>query len=139
MALSALDDKSKMPDDKAVAAVLGPSKSLWDELIDTLAAEFAPVSDSWGFSGKAWGWSLRLKRKKRTILYLTPCTGYLLAGFALGEKAVRAAQESRLPKSVLKVIDEAPRYAEGRGVRLEVRRSSHVKHVTTLAKIKMAN
>ena len=139
MALSALDDKSKMPDEEILATALGTAKSLWDEMIATLATQFEPLDDSWGFSGKKWGWGLRLKQKKRTVLHLTPCNGYFLAGFALGEKAVRAAHASKLPKSVLKVIDDAPRYAEGRGVRFEVRNRNHVKHVAAVAAIKMAN
>ena len=50
-----------------------------------------------------------------------PREGYFMASFALGEKAVKAAHESDLPISVLKVIESAKKYAEGRGVRLEVR------------------
>ena len=52
---------------------------------------------------------------------MTPCEGYFIASFALGEKAVRAAHETDLPVSALEVIDIAKKYAEGRGVRLEVR------------------
>jgi hypothetical protein len=81
---------------------------------------------------------MRLKHKKRTVLYMTPCEGYFLASFALGEKAVKLAHESNLPSSVLKVIDGAKKYAEGRGVRLEVRNSKDVRHVEKLAVIKMS-
>lgn len=57
----------------------------------------------------------------------------------LGEKAVKAAHESDLPISVLKVIDGATKYAEGRGMRLEVRSAEDVRNVEKLAVIKMAN
>jgi hypothetical protein len=40
---------------------------------------------------------------------------------------------------VLKVIDEAPKYAEGRGVRLEIRNKKDLEAVKELAAIKMAN
>jgi Protein of unknown function (DUF3788) len=71
------------------------------------------VSTEWGFSGKTTGWGMRLKTKHRTVLYMTPCDGYFLASFALGEKAAKAAHEDDLPVSVLKVIDNAEKYAEG--------------------------
>ena len=61
------------------------------------------------------------------------------AGFALGEKAVKAAHQSKLPKAVLDLIDSAPKYAEGRAVRLEVRTKKDVALVEKLAAIKMAN
>jgi hypothetical protein len=44
-----------------------------------------------------------------------------------------------LPVSVLKIIDNAKKYVEGRGVRLEVRSAEDVRNVEKLAAIKMAN
>jgi hypothetical protein len=70
---------------------------------------------------------------------MTPCQGYFLASFALGEKAVKAAHESNLPAEILDVIDNAPRYAEGRGVRFEVRSAKDVRNVEQIAIIKIAN
>jgi hypothetical protein len=70
---------------------------------------------------------------------MTPCRGYFLASFALGEKAVKASHESDLPAWVLETIDTARPYAEGRGVRLEVRSERDVATVVKLATIKMAN
>ena len=46
---------------------------------------------------------------------MTPCNGFFLASFALGEKAVKAAHESDLPAHVLDGIDSAKEYAESRG------------------------
>ncbi|MBU0616127.1 MAG: DUF3788 domain-containing protein, partial [Planctomycetes bacterium] len=118
---------------------LGRTSKLWDELVSHLSTEFDPLSVEWGFSGKQWGWSARLKHKKRTIVYLTPCERHFLAGFALGEKAVKAAHECGLPKSALECIDSAPKYAEGRGVRFEVRTKKDLEAVKQVAAIKMAN
>lgn len=139
MALSAFDDKTKPPQDDDLAAVLGKTFALWNELQAAVAAEFAPVSADWGFSGKAYGWGLRLKRNKRAILYMTPCAGYFLVSFALGGKAVAAAHQSKLPASILRIIDEAPQYAEGRGVRFDIRAAGDIRHMVKVAEIKMAN
>ena len=78
-------------------------------------------------------------KKKRTVLYMTPCRGHFLVGFALGEKAVKAAHGSTLPLSVLAVIDEARKYAEGRGVRIEIRNRKDLEASKQLATIKMEN
>lgn len=139
MALSAFDDKTRPPQEEELAAVLGKKFSLWTDLQGRIAARFAPLSIEWGYASKSTGWGLRLKQEKRTVLYMTPCQGYFLASFALGEKAVKAAHESTLPVEVLDVIDNAPRYAEGRGVRLEVRSAKDVRNVEKIAIIKMAN
>jgi len=139
MALSAFDDKTKPPKDAELAATLGKTYVLWNELKKRIASRFTPLSIEWGFSSKATGWGLRLKQEKRAVLYITPCKGYFLASFALGEKAVKAARESGLPAPVLAVIESAKKYAEGRGVRLEVRTAQDVRNVEKLAAIKMAN
>jgi hypothetical protein len=136
MALSAFDDKSRQPQEADLKATLGTSYARWNDLKKLISLQYA-ASPEWGFSGKAYGWGLRLKTEKRAVLYMTPCKGYFLASFALGEKAVKAAHESDLPESVLAAIDGAKKYAEGRGVRLEVRSAEDVRNIEKLAVIKM--
>jgi hypothetical protein len=139
MAYSAFDDKDVEPRDSELAEVLGASRVLWDDLESQMQTEFHPLSVSWGYSGKKWGWSLRLKRKARTVLYMTPRRGHFVVGFALGQKAVDAAHESDLPQSTLDMIDDSQRYAEGRAVRIEVWTADNLRNVATIATIKMAN
>jgi hypothetical protein len=139
MSLGIFNDKSKQPSEDELKAKLGSTFTFWNDLKKLIASKFAPVNEEWGFTSKKTGWGLRLKGENRTILYMTPCEGYFLASFALGEKAVKAAHESDLPASVLKIIDNAPKYAEGRGVRLEVRDTNDVRVVEKLAVAKMAN
>jgi hypothetical protein len=129
------DDKEKAPDDKALAKGLGPSKKLWDEFVLHVAADFAPVTEAWGFYKS---WSLRLKQKKRTIVYLLPRDGHFLCAFVYGGKATEAARQAKLPKAVMTEIEDAPVYAEGRGFRLEVRTAKDLETMKTLAAIKMA-
>jgi hypothetical protein len=130
------DDKTKTPDDGALAKGLGLSKRLWDEIVRHIKDAYPPVTESWGFY-KAW--SLRLKRKKRTIVYLLPREGFFLCAFVYGDKATAAARREKLPKAVLKAIEEAPVYAEGRGFRLEVRTAKDLETMKALAAVKMAN
>lgn len=138
MALSAFDDKSKPPQTADLAAILGKSLIHWNALKEILASRFS-LTEEWGYTSKSTGWGLRLRTEKRVVVYMTPCRGYFLASFALGEKAVAAARESGLPDSVLEIIDSAKKYAEGRGVRIEVRSSKDVRNVAKLAVAKMAN
>ncbi len=139
MAFSAFDDKAREPTDADVAKVLADVSPLWVTLKDLVASEFVPLAEDWIFSGKKWGWSLRLKHKKRAVLYMTPSTGFFYVGFALGEKAAATAQNSDLPQSVLEIIDSSQKYAEGRAVRLEVRSAPDLENVISVATIKMEN
>ena len=139
MALSILDNKSKKPQDNALAEVLGRTKRLWDDLTNHIVQEYEPVTQEWSFGGEKYGWSIRFKRKKRTILYLIPCRRYFLCAFVFGGKATEAARQSDLPSDVMKTINEAPVYGEGRGFRLEVKKILDVEAMMKLAVIKMAN
>ena len=139
MALSAFDDMAAVPTDDEVSEVLQQSFELWIDLRAQIASHFDPLTEDWTFSGKKWGWSLRLKHKKRAVLYLTPTNDFFIVGFALGEKAVSAAHQGDLPESLLEVIDNAQKYAEGRAVRLEVRDAAGVENAVKLAEIKMSN
>lgn len=139
MALSAFDDKAREPTKRDLKMTLGRSSVHWDDLIAYIASEYAPLNSKWNFAGAAWGWSLCLKQKKRTVLYMTPCKKYFYAGFVLGEKAVKAARHTDLPDTVLSLIDQAKKYAEGRAVRLEVRNKKDLQSAKALADIKMAN
>jgi hypothetical protein len=131
--------RSSKPTDADLAKALGSAKPVWDGLIEDLAAQCGATIQEWkSYSLKA-GWSLRLLRGKRTIIWMAPCAGCFRVAFALGEKAVQAARRSELPARVLRIIDEAPKYAEGTGVRLEIRGPKDIPAVKKLAAIKLAN
>jgi hypothetical protein len=139
MALSAFDDESKKPKTKELENTLGRTYRHWNDLLTHIAAEYAATVEYWNFFGAKWGWSLQLKQKKRTVLYMTPCLKHFLVGFVLGEKAVKAAHKSALAKSAITIIDEAPKYAEGRAVRLEIRNKNDLEDAKKLAAVKMEN
>ena len=139
MALSAFADKEKEPGAGELKRMLGRTSAHWDNLKIHVAAEYAPLDEAWTFAGANWGWSLRLRQKRRTVLYMTPRKGHFLVGFVLGEKAVRAARDSKLPNSILTTIDEAKKYAEGRAVRIEIRNKKNLEITMQLTAIKMAN
>ena len=131
--------KAHKPTDDELVAVLGARKALWDQLVGGLAREHGVEVQEWNSYSPKAGWSLRLKYKDRNIVYLSPSKGCFMASFALGDKAVKAARQSGLPAPVIKIIDEAKRYAEGTAVRLDVKGAKGVAIVKKLAAIKLAN
>jgi len=131
MSPNAFIGKSSPPSEADLAAALGSAKMAWDQLLTELSHEYALTPEWHSYSAKA-GWALRLKRGDRNIIYLSPNQGRFLASFALGDKAVQAALQSRLPRRVIAVIDAARRYAEGTAVRLQI---TGPKDLTAIAKL----
>ncbi len=135
---NAFIDKPKPPTTAELTAALGSAKPVWDELIADLLQ--AGVADQeWNTYSPKAGWSLRLKRKGRNIVYLAPCQGCFRVALILGDKAVQAARRSKLPQRVSKILDAAPRYPEGTGVRLEIKKTKDSEIVKQLAAIKLAH
>jgi hypothetical protein len=139
MALSSLADEADRPSDEDLGRVLEGAADPWFGLIAGLKSAHPSIEEEWGFRGTKWGWSLRMKLKGRIIVYMNPCAGHFIASFALGEKAVRAAIGASLPSPVMDVINGARKYAEGRGVRIEVRDADGMEAILRLAEIKISN
>lgn len=139
MASGFSENKDCQPGDKALARALGGTKALWDELIDHIETAYAPVTHRWSKSKTTPLGFLRLIRKERTILYLLPREGCFLTAFVFGEKATAAVRASDVPAAVVKALNEARVYAEGRGIRLETRTAKDLATMKKLAAIKMAH
>jgi Protein of unknown function (DUF3788) len=139
--LSFFPDKSTPPSDETLRATLAGTAGMWKELIARLAEHFPPVDVVWGFTSKKIGWSARINHGKRTIVYLLPADGWFQVSLALGEKAAAAARASELRDAILPLIEAAPKYAEGRGIRFEIHPGDDDKVVIaeTLALLKMAH
>ena len=127
------------PTPEELATALGPTATIWNKLVGCLADEYGLNVQEWNSYSLKAGWSMRLKLKKRNILYMSPCKDYFRVAFILGDKAVKAARQIKLPKSVAEAIEDAPRYPEGTGVRLIVKRMSDLPAIQKLAAIKLAN
>ena len=130
--------KTKLPTIEEVNAALGPAAKVWHELVDWFAGQKV-VDQEWNSYSPKAGWALRLKVKKRNIIYLSPCAGCFRVAFIFGDKTMAAARQASLSKSTLKLLDEAPRYPEGTGLRLTVKSSKDLVAIRKLALIKLAN
>jgi Protein of unknown function (DUF3788) len=139
MTPNAFIGKTEAPTDVGLSAALGSAKPVWDQLIADLAAQQNVAIQEWNCYSLKAGWSLRLKRGKRTIVWLAPCEGSFRVSFILGDKAVLAARQSGLSARVLRLIDQAERYPEGTGIRLDIKGPKDIPTVKKLAVIKLQN
>jgi Protein of unknown function (DUF3788) len=132
---------ANQPSDVEIAAALGPAAPLWSQLIDEVTADAAgQLTQEWkGIYVHKYGWSLRLKQKRRNILFMSPCQNCFRVAFALSDKAVTAAKEANLPKAVSQALATAPKYPEGTGLRLTVNRPGDLAAIRKIAQIKLAN
>lgn len=138
--INAFIGKDTRPTDAEIAAALGPTAGLWKDFVQWMADKAGVAEQEWkGIIVKKYGWSLRLKQKKRNIVYLGPGEGCFMVSFVLSDKALDAAKKLKLPEAAAKEIATAQRYPEGNGIRLVVSKASHLRAIRTIATVKLAN
>ena len=128
--------KTTRPSDSDLEKALGLAKPLWDQLVAELASEQGVTTREWTSYSASTGWSLRLKRGTRTIVWLVPYAGCFQVLFIFGEKALTAIRQTAIPARVRRLLDEAPKYPEGTGLRFLIKTAKEVALVKTLAAIK---
>jgi hypothetical protein len=131
--------KAEKPTVEEVSTALGSRAKIWKQLVDWLVEEQGVAAQEWKSVSLKYGWSLQLKLKKRTIVHLSPCNGCFRVILILGDRAIKAARQSNLPKGVAKAIEDAPRHTEGTGVRLIVRGTEDLAAIRKLVLVKLAN
>jgi hypothetical protein len=138
MSLSAFGDPTGPPALEAVRAVLGTAAAGWTELVFDVRAAAGTLDETWSYGGPKFGWSMRLVQGKRVLVYLTPQAGQVLVGVVLGDKAIAAAEASGVASTrTLDIAKAAPKYAEGRGVRIPVATDDDLVVAKELARIKL--
>ena len=138
MAKSAFVDDSKKPTEKDIEEKLSGMMAVWKDTKDFISMNYPDISEEWLF-GKNYGWTLRVKSKKRTILYFTPCQDYFMVGLVYGNKATETAMNSDLQQDIKELIKSARVYAEGRAFRVEVKSVDALEDLKNLIVIKMDN
>lgn len=129
--------RAEKPTDTDLSTALGRTKAVWDQLLLDLAREHGAETHEWKSYSARYGWSLRIVRKKRTIVWLSPGEGGFMVLFILGEKAVAAARSANLTEKVRLALEVAPKYPEGTGLRLLVKSARDLPPLSALAAIKV--
>ena len=132
-------ERPAAPTPADLAGLLGPATVLWVELQKAIQAGFGPVSERWVYGGRKYGWSYRLERGKRGILYMTPDAGHFRVGLALSDAAREAALADDLPAHIHDGLAAATKAVEGWPVRMPVHTAGDVAIALRLAEIKLGN
>lgn len=128
-----------MPGDNDLVASLGKTYPLWQEIKDYTHSRYPAANDEWNYPGEKYGWSFRIKDKKRAILYLLPRDGFFKVAFAFGQKATDLIMQSHVADWIKTELESARVYAEGRGIRIEIRDEKLIDSIKVLIDIKLSN
>jgi len=131
-------DKSVKPTESALKEALGDQYELWKAVRQRVIQVYPDGIEEWNFPGKKYGWSFRIRDKKRAILYLLPRLRGFVVAFVFGKRAYEAILDSDVSGPVKIELQQAKVYAEGRGIWIPVPDSSPLQDIFQLIDIKLA-
>lgn len=137
MEKSVFADKTILPTEENVKAVLGESYLLWTAIKTYVLQKYPQAKEAWHFPGSKHGWNFRMKDKKRNILYFIPLVGYFQVAFVFGEKATEFVLKSNVSEDIKRELAAAKVYVEGRGIRIPIRTQKVLKDVKFLIDTKL--
>ena len=129
-------DKLNPPKEKELKKLLGKDYKLWSELVKFVEANFGEAITEWKYYGKKSGWVQKLFLEKRNLLFFVPYEKFFRIGMVFGEQAVAEIVKSDLPDEIIAEIKTTKKYAEGRGLRIDVMDKRSLETVKKLILIK---
>ncbi len=135
--ISIFMDKNSIPDNKELESGLNSTHKIWKQIIKMVLNKYPNGIQEWNYPGKKYGWSYRIKDKKRAIIYLLPREKYFKVAFVFGDKALRKILESDISKSIKEDLLNARKYAEGRGVSIDIIENCLMGDIEKLVDIKL--
>lgn len=133
---SIFTDGQHIPNKDDLSQALGKTFSAWTEALSYLEYTYPDRTEEWNFSPK-FGWSCRIKDKKRAILYLLPRSKFFKVAFVFGNKAIDLIMKSAVATDIKDELQAAKVYAEGRGIRIDINGNSLPQDIKSLIDIKL--
>lgn len=130
-------DKKRKPATEDLKKALAKTFLLWKEFEDFIVNDKIKITGDWHYSGDKFGWSYRIKDKKRVILYLLPRDKFFKVAFVFGQKATDKVLASDISEDIKTELRNAKVYAEGRGIRIEIKDTSKSRDIKELIKMKL--
>ena len=131
--------KAEKPTLEGLKQGIGKTFAAWQALVDFVIEQYPAAQQEWHFAGEKYGWSFRVKDKKRVIVYLLPRDGYFKTAFVFGQKAYDTIMDSKIAEDIKEELRQAKPYAEGRGIRTDIKAGKLPADIKKLVEIKLAN
>lgn len=136
---SIFQDKTITPGEKDLVLALAGTYPLWTEIRDIVLELYPEGLAEWNYPGKKYGWSFRIKDKKRAIIYFLPRASCFKVAFVFGQKAFEAILASSISPEIKTALENATKYAEGRGIRIDVENKTILPDIRMMIEIKLKN
>ena len=131
--------KDKVPDEKRIKNTLKSNFSNLEAIRTYIADTIGETKEEWKYYGAKYGWNLKKFYKKRNLFFIGMYDGYFRISFVFGDKAYNAIMESDISEELKTELSQARKYAEGRGLSIEVHDDARLNDIEKLLHVKVNN
>lgn len=136
---SVFTDPTHSPTIPQLKEALGSTYPLWEGISDYTLNQTKGLVEEWKYSGQKFGWSFRISDTRRVIIYLLPRDHYFKVAFVFGQKATERILEGKFDTEIKAELQAAKVYAEGRGIRIDVRDNVKISDIHGLINVKIVS
>lgn len=128
-----------MPTDSLLRAAIGETFSHVEHIRAFVKEKYGATTEEWKFYGQKYGWQLKTFLKKRNLFFIIPLESSFKIVFIFGDRAVEAIEKSDVSEALISEVVGAKKYAEGRGLSIDIKDQKALKDVEILIDIKINN
>ena len=132
-------EKETKPDEVMINEALGSRYAHLQAIRQFITDEIGDTNEEWKFYGRKLGWTLKKFYKKRNLFFIGIYRGYFKISFVFGERAAENVFNSGISAALIKELSEARKYAEGRGISINVENDGYLDDIKELIRIKVRN
>jgi len=133
------DDKSRMPEEKELEKIIGKNFKQWKQIDEHVKENIGDTTADWKFYGKNYGWQLKTLLKKRNLFFRIPYQSCFKVVFVFGDRAVKVIEKSGISGDLIETLMNAKKYAEGRGLQIDIKNQKYMDDIKKLIQIKIEN
>lgn len=132
--ISIFPDKTITPTESDLVQKLDSAYDLWIQIKDFVLSKYPNGI----ILGKNMVGVIEL-RQKRAIIYFLPRDKFFKVAFAFGQKATDIIMSRDIDDDIKAELIQARKYAEGRGIRIEIKNELLISDIKKLIEIKLTN
>ena len=130
-------DKNNTPTNKEIIDTIGVASNLWILLHEFISKNYDFIKEL-AFFSKNYGWTVRYRKSKKTLISCFPENGAFSALIVLGKKESEEVDQirSELTENILSIFDTTEQLHDGRWLWIRITNKDDLDSLVKLIKIK---
>ena len=132
-----LSDPDQYPSEDVIFSCIGRKASLWTGLFNALHEQHPDFEEEWRYYRDGKNWLMKVRRKSKTIFWLSVWRKAFKITFYLSDKAADAIDQSELSEALKEQFRHGKRYGKIRGVTIDFSKKKDLEYADMLIAIRM--